>query len=646
MKTALLAQNEALAARDYQPQHDMSLLPLSHSCQYTVDVDGAILPCCIVEVNPHESYEISNEVLLRQLQPLKVPQMTRYTLVTAYYYCSNRLGWKKWSMFANQADKGRPDVNYSFELPIVATNSFESFGDGIPLLIDKNTRLGDYNESYTNTLHTYFNISQGVTVSGNAGETPTVKIHGTEVTPEEVSADDLPLAFPMFDYQMICRDFYTNIDRIPDNPDTSNFYDYDNPFADWAFTNLFPVDEDEIKLIDGVQIKSGFNTDDDEDSLSYKGFVLDKVRYHDFRPDYFTSSKRAPMRGEAPTVDTTIAVSKIDASKVMGSDTSATIAARIGVDSNDKIASFKDTHSITTYNEAALEHPYVSDIVNGVGDVNDSTANAHIKAALEQLEVDLTVSKSITCAQIMLMTQLTLWKTLNMLSKPTYNDFLNAHFGGVKVGDSLAEAPQYIGGTSQVIDVNEVLQTSSDSGAQKLGNQAAVAHSYSSSYVGKFFAQDFGFIIGVMFIIPDIVYRPAMPRWASRRTIEEYYFPEFANLSMQATLNKELFYSNDKDWNNQALGYVGSYDELRSIPNYCAGLMLDDEDHSDLTKWLVTRKFTNDNLPAINHRFLSCKGNVDKEAWTVPNEPKFMFQCANYVKAVREMPWIAIPKLS
>lgn len=639
MKTALLAQNEALAARDYLPQHDMSVLSLSHSVQYPVDVDGAILPCCCIEVSPHESYLISNEILLRQLQPLKVPQMTRYTLVTAYYYCSNRLGWKKWSMFANQADKGRPDINYSFELPKCCNFTFyDSESNLKSVLFDKMDKITDsgqdypHNINYLNTLHTYFDISMN-RKAGNITKSDLDSIDDN---------DDLPLAFPFFDYQMICRDFYTNIDRIPDTP-SGDWFNYDNPFSDWAFSNLFPVDYDEIRLKDGIQAASGFNSGDDE-SVNLKGFQLDKVRYHDLRPDYFTSSKRAPMRGEAPTVDTTIAVSRVDASEVFAkpNEVGNMPVAGYGIG----IQPQGETHIPEWDNKLVAGQFKNSTTADSTYIQGNSELNQYAKSALENLKVDLTVSKSITCAQIMLMTQLTLWKTLNMLSKPTYNDFLNAHFGGVKVGDSLAEAPQYIGGTSQVIDVNEVLQTSADSGTQKLGNQAAVAHSYSSSNVGKFFAQDFGFIIGVMFIIPDIVYRPAMPRWASRRTIEEYYFPEFANLSMQATLNKELFYSNDKDWNNQALGYVGAYDELRSIPNYCAGLMLDDEGHSDLTKWLVTRKFSNDNKPAINQRFLSCKGNVDKEAWTVPNEPKFMFQCANYVKAAREMPWIAIPKLS
>ena len=68
------------------------------SVTFPVDVDGAMYPICCVEVVPSDSYKINNELLLRQLQPLKVPVMTKYTLNTAYFYCSNRLGYKKWSI--------------------------------------------------------------------------------------------------------------------------------------------------------------------------------------------------------------------------------------------------------------------------------------------------------------------------------------------------------------------------------------------------------------------------------------------------------------------------------------------------------------------------------------------------------------------
>ena len=242
-KTALLAQNEALEARTLNPNVKKSMIPLSHTVQYPVDIEGAILPCCCVEVVPTDSYKISNQILLRQLQPLKVPQMTRYTLNTAYFYCSNRLGWKKWAMFADQANRGRPDNNYSFDLPRMA--NFDKTVDSkvYKTVANKSTANGDFspnkynrNISLKNTLHTYMNISLNREVSSNSDNFD--------------DEDDCPLAFPFFDYQIICRDFYTNIDRLPDDIQHSSsgnpvpFYDFDNPFSDWAFSNLFPVDHD------------------------------------------------------------------------------------------------------------------------------------------------------------------------------------------------------------------------------------------------------------------------------------------------------------------------------------------------------------------------------------------------------------------
>lgn len=230
-----------------------------------------------------------------------------------------------------------------------------------------------------------------------------------------------------------------------------------------------------------------------------------------------------------------------------------------------------------------------------------------------------------------------------MLHKPYYNDFLNAHFDGVHVGDSPAERPQYIGGTSQLVSINEILQTSASSDTSALGTQGATAMSLASNYVGKYFCNNYGYIIGVAYIVPDLYYNPAIPRHFSRRAKEDYYSPEFANLSMQATLNKEIFYSNDETWNNSPWGYTGAFDEMRSIPNRIAGDLLNDS-YQDLQAWVLRRRMSNDNLPSMSTSWLSLKGNVEKTAFQVANMPAFMLQCANYIKAVRPMPKVAIPK--
>ena len=639
-KTNLLAQNDDLVISNLKADVGKSVMDLSHSVTFPIDVDGAILPICCIETVPSDSFEISVECLLRQLTPLKVPLMTNLRLNTAFYYCDNRLAWKKWERFMTGGRSG----NEIYDIPRVA--NFQSSNDGVTksTLADTSDSSNTWskNINYRSTLHTYFGVSLNV---------KNQKSGFSYITDQ---SNELPNAFPFFDYQIICRDYYTNIDRLPENY-KSNFgnWDFDDINSDWAYSNLFPSDDDEIRLIDGIQVQSGFKSGDDT-STNVKGFLLDKVRYHNVRDDYFTSSKKAPMRGTQPSLS---AQSKlILPSGTIISLENAKLADEYGFTKTPIKAGWTSPGG-TSYNNITVK----AGSKNAVVDIeNDPTTNATGVYAdtsdftnfsgevSDELELTGLLQANWTAADIRLLSQLSVWQELNMLHEPYYDDFLNAHFDNVRVGESAVEKPQYIGGTSQLISINEIIQTSASSGTSPLGNQGATTMSLAQNFVGRYYCNNYGYIIGVAYILPDLMYKPAMPRHFSRRTKEDYYSPEFANLSMQATLNKEIFFSNDDGWNNSPWGYTGAYDELRSIPNRIAGDLLN-TDFSDIQHWVLTREMANDNLPAMESTWLSLKNNVDTTAWqvqTVSDQPfpKFMLQCANYIKAVRPMPKVAIPK--
>lgn len=642
-KTALLGQNDNLAIEELKQSVGRSVFNLSHSTSFPIDVDGAILPILAMETVPTDSFQISNECLLRQLSPLKVPLMTNLRLNTAYFYCANRMAWKKWDRFISGGRSG----NEVYDIPTVCNKQVTVESVTTSYLKDTDS---DVNINYKNSLHTYFHVS----MNGSSDD------------------DEMPLAFPFFDYQIICRDFYTNIDRIGLNPDMTHFNDFSYPFADWSYNNLFPVDDDEVRLNDGLQLSSGFNSGDDSSEVK-KGFVLDKVRYHDVRDDYYTVQKTAPMRGQAPTITTPGENLILPSGTVLNlqSVSERGIIQPVGFMSGNDLD--YGAHRINLYHQldngmTSAEFLTVSDSVSGTQKTIMAApvlgGNTHINLAFPASESRLAAkifetpaalettsditfqgesNFAITAQDLRLLSQLTIWQELNMLHKPTYNDFLNAHFENTKVGDSLVEAPQYIGGTSQIISINEILQTSASSETSPLGTQGATSMSLASNRVGSFFCPDYGWIIGVAFVLPELLYNPAMPRAFSRRTKEDYYFPEFANLSMQASLNKELFFSSDPDWNNAPLGYTGAFDEMRSFPNFVAGDFLNDS-YTDLKAWVLRREFDNSNKPSLSQTFLSLKDNVDKTAWQVPSMPAFVLQCANYIKANRPMPYVAIPK--
>ena len=640
-KTALLPQNDDLVIENLKAHVGKSVFDLSHSVTFPIDVDGAILPICCVETVPSDSFEISVECLLRQLSPLKVPLMTNLRLNTAFYYCDNRLAWKKWERFMTGGRSG----NEIYELPRMFTTSQSSGNVSKRAVVDLMPTNSQTKITYKNSLHTYFGISFNLDFSNG--------VPSFSDFPDFSS--DLPLAFPFFDYQIICRDYYTNVDRLPDNPKSgNNFNDFSDLDSDWAYSNLFPSDDDQIRLVDGPQVKSGFNTgDDNSHSSETKGFVLDKVRYHDVRPDYFTLSKKAPMRGTPPALS---AQSKL----ILPSGTEITLenaklADENGFTSTPVKASWSSPGG-STYHKIKVKSGsknVVVDLdtdptVDSTGVYADTSEFTNFSGQVaEELELAGLLNANWTAADIRLLSQLSVWQELNMLHDPYYDDFLNAHFDNVRVGESVVEKPQYIGGTSQLISINEILQTSQTTtgeGGSPLGNQGATAMSLASNFVGRYYCNNYGFIIGICYVLPEMLYKPAKPRWSSRETKEDYYSPEFANLSMQATLNKEIFFSDDDDWNNTPWGYTGAFDELRSIPNRVAGDLLNPAYETDLGHWVLTRQMSNDNKPAMIHNWLSLKDNVDDTAWQHQSMPKFMLQCANYIKAVRPMPKIAIPK--
>ena len=647
MKTNLLAQNDDLVIENLKADVGKSVMNLSHSVTFPIDVDGAILPICCIETLPSDSFEIRVECLLRQLSPLKVPLMTNLRLNTAFYYCDNRLAWKKWDRFMTGGRSG----NEVYDIPRCGNIFGSKIIDGVTVykydLVDFSKQTGAGSGSnphinYSNSLHTYFGISLNHTFD-DAANYDTMTDFSSE----------LPVAFPFFDYQLICRDYYTNADRLPDNQG-SPFYDFLDLNSDWSYENLFPSDDDEIRLIDGPQSKSGFQSGDDQSTVR-KGFSLDKVRYHDVRPDYFTTSKPSPMRGNAPALSA-------QSSLVLPNGTTISIKNDDGIIAND-LNSDGELEGRHAPNQAFGMDITERNITLQVGSdgkpgFSGATSGADVGYPIDvkgeyykfisgetygDVELQGLLKADWTAADIRLLSQLSVWQELNMLHKPYYDDFLNAHFDNVRVGESPVEKPQYIGGTSQLISINEILQTSQTSDTAYLGSQGATAMSLADNYVGRYFSNNYGYIIGVAYIIPEMLYKPAMPRHFSRRVKEDYYSPEFANLSMQATLNKEIFFSNDNDWNNGVWGYTGAFDELRSIPNRIAGNLLNPS-YTDLMKWTLTREMANDNKPSMSHTWLSLKDNVDKTAWQAMTMPAFMLQCANYIKAVRPMPKIAIPK--
>lgn len=597
MGSPILMQNENLTKELSKSNVGRSAFNLSHSKTFPMYI-GALYPCMCIPTMPTESVEINCTALLKPLSPLTVPLMADLRLNTAFFWVDYRLAWKKFERFMQGGRSG----NEVYDLPKFGSD----YGQGKAL-------VGLSNDNIKKDIRTFLGITK---------ETSTT----------------LPEALPFFAYQMICRDFYTNVDRLLENTQQSVTYDND---YDWTYDNLFPADPDVFRLQDGVQ-----------DTVN--GVQLSKIRFHEFRPDYFLSSTYAPMRGTAPTLQ--LSASSTQTGQLVISNPTLTQSANMAevyvtnLKTPSALNQDTDTNNVKVGSvpTAGNNNAYISgasNLIEGAplqvglhsGKLGDSLSG---NATLSFTQIPF----SVTSAQLTWLNQLTTYKELNILCKPYFKDFLNAHFENVRIGEEQTERPVYIGGSSQRIQISEVTQVSQSTDSSPLGTVGAKAGSLDSNSIGKYFCNDYGVIIGISYIIPDMLYEPAMPRWLTRDTNLDFYSPEFANLSMQAILNREFFVSNSDTWNNSALGYQGAFDELRSMPNQVAGDLLNPS-MSDLQHYVMLRKFSNENKPELTHEFLSMRNNIDYSAWALGDSvAPFIGQFANYVNAIMPMPYVAVPK--
>lgn len=249
--------------------------------------------------------------------------------------------------------------------------------------------------------------------------------------------------------------------------------------------------------------------------------------------------------------------------------------------------------------------------------------------------VDLSSASTFDVSDLRLVFQIQKWLERNARSGARYTEFLQAHFG-VSPTDERLDRPEYIGGTKQPIIISEVLQTSSTDAVSPQGNLAGHGISADNKHAGKYRVEEYGMILGLMSIMPRTQYSQGINRQWWRETRYDFYSPEFANLSEQAVLNAELYYTGNDNQDDNIFGYQGRYDEMRTKQDLFCGAMRD-----TLSYWHLGRKF--DSLPGLNETFIKCIPR--KDIFAVPSEPGFIVHINNLITAVRPLPIQSEPGL-
>ena len=270
---------------------------------------------------------------------------------------------------------------------------------------------------------------------------------------------------------------------------------------------------------------------------------------------------------------------------------------------------------------------------------NWSGTNLKLPDFSKGLTVDLDSSSIFTISS--LRTAFQMQKFYERLARggSRYTEVLTSFFGVVSP-DSRLQRPEYLGGSSKMMNINPVAQTSSTGDVTPQGNLAAYGvsaskyHAFTKSFV------EHGYIIGLLEVRADLTYQQGINKMWLRSTVYDWYWPTFAHLSEQAILNAEI-YAQGTEEDKGVFGYQERYSEYRYHPSEICGHF-----RSTYTKpldvWHLSQKF--DSLPTLSDQFIQDNPPVDRVV-AVKDYPHFLIDIGFKYHTTRAMPMYGIPGL-
>ncbi len=219
------------------------------------------------------------------------------------------------------------------------------------------------------------------------------------------------------------------------------------------------------------------------------------------------------------------------------------------------------------------------------------------------------------------------------------NEIIKSHFG-VTVPDYRAVYPEYLGGSTDLVSVSAVPQTSQTATTPQ-GTMSAFATLSSDSYWSKSFTE-FGLIMGLANVRADLTYQQGVEKFFTRSTRYDLYWPDFANLGEQAVLQQEIELTDPAGGTNtNVFSYMPRFDELRFKPSRLAGAFRSNHAAS-LDPWHLSEELS---APALDATFIQSNTPMARiEA--VSSAADFTIDCWFDYKCVRPIPMNGVPGLT
>lgn len=531
-----------------------SAFSLSHDSKLTFEM-GQLIPIFCEPVIPSDRLQVSSQHLIR-FAPLQAPIMSNVDVYVHYFFVPNRLIWKDWETFITGSKNGHKLEESDVPLPpftLIPPSRLNDSGQGAasdssfahngnnPRILE-NRSLADYLDFQT------WKKADLQSLASTANGQP-------------YPIDELPFRA----YQRIWFDYYR---------DENLNYDYnlDNLFKDHSGNQTL---NDSVATID-----------------NYRLFAL---RQRSWRKDYFTSALPFAQAGD----DVLIPGSSSDISFMSGQLPTAQYSTQYGAFYGSNIPVDGTPVSIKQMPRSSNSGNLVFGSTEESLMPNTNIFNIDPKSLNDFLVGGQASEGTIRELRRAFAAQKFLER--RAIGGTRYNEMIRSFFG-VVTSDARVQRAEFLGGMKQPVVISQILQTSESTETSPLGQPAGNAVSAGGKYVFDRTFEEYGFVIGIMSVMPRAEYMNGIPRKYQRKDVYDYYWPQFARIGEQPIYNSELYFdpAAQESVNSGTFGYTPRYAEYRFCNNRIHGDFKD-----TLSFWHLGRSF--DSTPSLNDSFISCR---------------------------------------
>lgn len=236
------------------------------------------------------------------------------------------------------------------------------------------------------------------------------------------------------------------------------------------------------------------------------------------------------------------------------------------------------------------------------------------------------------------------WLERQALGGSRMNETIYAHFAR-KTSDSRLQRAEYLGGGKINVKISEVLTTafSEDDAANTVppASMAGRGISFGSTNSFTYNCEEWGFVIGIMSVMPTSAYMQGSHRmFFNRSSFLDYPWPTLAHLGEQQVYKYELYQSatnTPADRNVQPIfGYQSRYADWKYIPSQSHG-----DFKETLDFWHATRKFASS--PTLGGTFVTFDQNISDRLFAVSDVDTLWCYIYNNCSVLRSLPYFGTP---